>query len=52
MNGDVSPSPKAPAAILSSIESAYILSNPFPSKPSIISSSHKPFYSLPDYPSW
>ena len=42
----------APAAILSSIESAYLLSNPFPSKPSIVFSAQKPFYSQPNYSSW
>ena len=42
----------APAAILSSIESAYVLSNPFPSKPSIVFSLYKPFYSQPNYSSW
>ena len=43
------PSAPAPAASLSS---AYLLSNPFPSKPSIIFSAQKPFYSQPDYSSW
>ena len=42
----------APAAILSSIESVYVLSNPFPSKPSIVFSPQKPFYSQPNYSSW
>ena len=37
--------PNAPAAILSSIESAYLLSNLFPSKTSIVFSTHKPSYS-------
>ena len=43
------PSAPAPAAVLSS---AYLLSNPFPSKPSIIFPAQKPFYSQPDYFSW
>ena len=29
-----------------------VLSNPFPSKPSIVFSPHKPFYSQPNYSSW
>ena len=38
--------PNAPAAILSPIESTYdLISNPFPSKPSIGFSVQKPFYS-------
>ena len=41
-----------PAAILSSIESAYVMSNPFPSKPSIVFLAQKPFYSQPNYSSW
>ena len=44
--------PKCSVAILSSIESPYVLSNPFPSKPSIVFSPHKPFYSQPNYSSW
>ena len=44
--------PNTPAAILSSIESTYVLSNPFPSKPSIVFSPHKPFCSQPNYSSW
>ena len=42
--------PNAPAAILSSIKSAYVFSNPFPSKPSIVFSPLKPFYSQPTIP--
>ena len=45
-------SPNPPAAILSSIKSVHVLSNPFPSKPSIVFSAHKPFYSQPNYSSW
>ena len=41
--------PNAPAAILSSIESAYVVSNPFPSKPSIVFLAQKPFCSQPNY---
>ena len=41
----------APPAILSSTESAYVLSNPFPSKPFIVFSAQKPFYSQPNYSS-
>ena len=44
--------PNAPAAILSSIESAYLLRNPFPSKPSIVFWPRKPLYSQPNYSSW
>ena len=44
--------PNPPAAILSSSESAYGLSNPFPSKPLIVFSPQKPFYSQPNYSSW
>ena len=33
-------------------ESAYALSNPFPSKPSIVFSSRKLFNSQPNYSSW
>ena len=39
------------AAILYSIESAYGLSNLFPSKPSIVFSPHKPLSSQPNYSS-
>ena len=39
-------------AILSSIENVCVLSNPFPSKPSIVFSPQKPFYSQPNYSSW
>ena len=31
---------------------SYVLSNPFPSKPSIVFSAQKPFYSQPNYCSW
>ena len=44
--------PNAPAAILSSIESAFLLSNPFPSKPLIVFLPQKPFYIQPIYSSW
>ena len=37
---------------LSSIESACVLSNTFPSKSSIVRSPHKPFYSQSNYFSW
>ena len=37
---------------LLSIESTCALSNPFPSKPSIVFSAQKPFYSQPNYFSW
>ena len=43
--------PNALAAILSYIENAFRLSNPFPSKPSIVLASEKPFYSQPNYSS-
>ena len=37
--------PKCSSRISSFIESAYVLSNPFPSKPSIVFLAQKPFYS-------
>ena len=40
------------AAILSSIERAYVLSYLFSSKPSIAFLPHKPFYNQPNYSSW
>ena len=43
--------PSAPEC-LSSKESVYVLSNPFPSNPPIALSAQKPFYSQPNYSSW
>ena len=39
--------PKCSSRHLSSIECAYVLSNPFPSKPLIVFSPHKPLHSQP-----
>ena len=41
--------PNDPAPILSSTESAYVLSNLFPSKPFSVFSRYKPFYSQPNW---
>ena len=42
----------AVAPIVPAANNTYALSNPFPSKPSIVFSAQKPFYSQPNYSSW
>ena len=52
IKGAVSPIVHSAPKCSSSIGNTYALSNPFPSKPSIIFSPQKPFYSQPNYSSW
>ena len=52
LKGHLLACPKAPAAIFSFIESAYVLSNLFPSKPSVHFLARKPFSSQSSYSSW